>query len=302
MPRGSCRSRACRGRRSVRLMRWVRSGWPCSRPVLACELGRRVDRVAAAEAQEDARVRARRSSTRRSHERPAPAVGDVAEGLVRLERRAAGARPPRRSPSGRARRGMPEAGRAVEVALAPVVPEVDALAACDHELVPGTAAMSANGCQYVARHRQLPIARLTADDPRSGRSGCQAASRGAQASGVAMGDARRPRRRGGRNARPGGDAECGERREDSDRRPHEERGAGAVDDRTLHLASEPARSNTSTETAMPKTPPSWRNVRVGAGGLADVLGQGRAERRRHDVGSTRAMPEPDRPQRAASSR
>ena len=70
----------------MRLIRWMRSGSPLRRPVLARELGRRVDRVAAAEAEEDARVAHRRELHEAIDQLERRWVGDVAERVERLER------------------------------------------------------------------------------------------------------------------------------------------------------------------------------------------------------------------------
>ena len=61
-------------------------GLALRRPVLARELGRRVDRVAAAEAQEDARIGHRRELHEAIDELERRRVGDVAERLEGLER------------------------------------------------------------------------------------------------------------------------------------------------------------------------------------------------------------------------
>jgi hypothetical protein len=106
-------------------------------PVLARELGSRVDRIAAAEAEEHARVAHRRELDESIHELERRGVCDVPERLERLEC-------PQLLPD-RLRHvlaavpdvGVPEACGAVQVAPSLVVPEVDTLASRDHELVAG---------------------------------------------------------------------------------------------------------------------------------------------------------------------
>ena len=105
-------------------------------PVLARELGGRVDRIAAAEAEEHARVLHRRELDEAIDELERRRIGDVAERLKGLER-------PQLLADGLGHVlapvpdvGVPETGRAVQIAPTLVVPQVQALAAHDHELMP----------------------------------------------------------------------------------------------------------------------------------------------------------------------
>ena len=103
--RGSCRSRACRGRPYVRLIRWMRSGCPCAAQYWRASL------AAVSIASPPPRHRKTRgsaigeSSTSRSTSSSAGAVGDVAERLEGLERAQLPRDRPRPSPRGRARCG-----------------------------------------------------------------------------------------------------------------------------------------------------------------------------------------------------
>ena len=135
------------------------------RPVLARELGRGVDRVAAPEAQEDARIGHRRELHEALDELERRRVGDVAERLERLEGAELLHDRLGHLLSTVPDVGVPQAGRAVEVAAAVVVPEVDALPAGDHELVAGD-----------GRHvgERVPVGARHAGDARSAPPGCQA--------------------------------------------------------------------------------------------------------------------------------
>ncbi len=112
-------------------------GLALCRPVLACELGCGVDRVSASEAQEDAGIRHRRELDEPLDELERRRVGDVAERLEGLERAQLARDRLDHLLTGVPDVRMPETRGAVEVALARVVPEVDALAAGDHQLVAG---------------------------------------------------------------------------------------------------------------------------------------------------------------------
>ena len=99
------------------------------------------------------------SWTRRSTSSSAGRVGDVAERLEGLERAQLARDRLDHLLAAVADVGVPEARGAVEVALARVVPEVDALAARDHELVAGDGRHVRERVPVGACHRQPPIAR-----------------------------------------------------------------------------------------------------------------------------------------------
>ena len=105
------------------------------RPVLARELGRRVDRIAAAEAEEHSRVAHRRELHEPIHQLERRRVGDVPERVERLECSQLVPDRLRHVLAAMSDVRVPEACGAVQVAPSLVVPEVDALASRDHELV-----------------------------------------------------------------------------------------------------------------------------------------------------------------------
>ena len=120
----------------MRLIRWMRSGWPCAAQYWRASL------AAVSIASPPPRQRKTRGSVHRREldeaidELERRRIGDVAERLEGLER-------PQLLADGLGHVlapvpdvGVPETGRAVQVAPTLIVPQVHALAAHDHELVP----------------------------------------------------------------------------------------------------------------------------------------------------------------------
>ena len=120
----------------MRLIRWMRSGWPCAAQYWRASL------AAVSIASPPPRQRKTRGSgigescDEAIHELERRRVGDVAERLEGLERPQLPADRLGHVLAGVADVGVPEAGRPIQVAPAAVVPEIHALAARDDQLVP----------------------------------------------------------------------------------------------------------------------------------------------------------------------